>query len=84
MASLGLMSGYGNSSYIPNQSQSVRVNKDAINNLPAAPKPVSVRRDFSGGDNPYKHYRKADRNQRQYRKWMRQCPHMRRSKKCKL
>ena len=35
---------------------------------------------FSGNANPNKH-RFGVLNQRQYRKWMRQCPHMRRSKK---
>jgi hypothetical protein len=38
---------------------------------------------FSGMQNPYKHIRKGGRNQRQYRKWLRSNPHMRRSKKVK-
>lgn len=33
--------------------------------------------------NPYKH-NWGIKNQRQYRKWMRQCPQMRRSKKCRV
>lgn len=38
----------------------------------------------AGGDSPFKYYKKFYRNQRQYRKWAKQCPHLRRSKKCKL
>lgn len=38
---------------------------------------------FSGLRNPHKHYMKDGRNQRQYRKWLRANPHMRRSKKSK-
>lgn len=66
-----------------NQYNNVRA-KDQINQRHEAPKPTSFKNNFSGGDNPYKHYRKGLRNQRQYRKWMKQVPQMRRSKKCKL
>jgi hypothetical protein len=38
---------------------------------------------YSGLRNPHKHYRIDGRNQRQYRKWLRSNPHMRRSKKGK-
>lgn len=47
---------------------------------------VSYRNDFggfSGMQNVYKHIRKDGRNQRQYRKWLRSNPQMRRSKKSK-
>ena len=37
----------------------------------------------SGNRNPYKHHWGV-KNQRQYRKWMRQCPHMRKTKKCRV
>lgn len=38
---------------------------------------------FSGIQNPYKHIRVDERNQRQWRKWLRSNPHMRKSKKSK-
>lgn len=37
----------------------------------------------SANANPYKHIRKGERNQRQYRKFLRQNPHRRHSKKAR-
>lgn len=81
MAVMGLMS-TGHSNYTSNNLSAVRT-KDAINKMPGAPRLMEQER-RSGGHSGYRHYRKADRNQRQYRKWMRQVPQFRNSKKCKL
>lgn len=85
IASVGL-AGTGQSQFINSSAYNVRQVKtnDAINQQHQAPRPVSIKKDFSGGDNPFKHYRKGIRNQRQYRKWMASVPQMRNSKKCRL
>lgn len=59
------------------------VNKDAVANK-GKPSNKDQRKIATGGEASRKHYRVYYRNQRQYRKWMRQCPWMRKSKKCKL
>jgi hypothetical protein len=82
MAVMGLFSTAQSSSYVPNNQSVVRA-KDSINNLPSAPRLIEKRKTF-GGDNPHKHYRKMKRNQKQYRKWMKQVPQFRNSKKCRL
>lgn len=85
MAAVGL-AGTGQSQFIQSSAYNVRQVKtnDAVNQQHQAPKPVSVKKDFSGGDNPYKHYRKGVRNQRQYRAWLRSVPQFRNSKKNRL
>lgn len=83
-ASLGLMSSGQGSSFINTTQYHQSAKKDTINQRHEAPRPVSFKNNFSGGDNPYKHFRKGVRNQKQYRQWIRQNPHKRRSKKCKI
>lgn len=81
LGALGLMSTAQSSNYIPgNNVQSVR-SKDAINNLPAAPKPQRENKKQSGGGNPYKYHKKGNMNQKQYRKHCKSNPHLYKSKK---
>ena len=86
LATIGLM-GTGQSQYMPNNTafnaRQIKTN-DATNQVLESVKPTSFKNNFSGGDNPYKYYRVGDRNQRQYRKFIRQNPNLRRSKKCRI
>lgn len=63
--------------------QRKQVSNKMFNDLHA---PVQSKSDLFGygNRNPFKYYRTPKTNQRQYRKWMRQVPQMRKSKKCKL
>jgi hypothetical protein len=56
--------------------------RDAIAVRVQAPKPVQARLNFTNGGTGGEAGRVL--NQRQYRKWMRQCPQLRRSKKCRV
>lgn len=63
------------------------INRDAVRHDVKQIRTVRERDDFGGfgnGRNPFKHYSAPKDNQRKYRKWLRQNPHMRNSKKCKL
>lgn len=81
-ALMGLMAPNGGmkASTQSNQSQQ-QSKKDAVQLQTQAPRPVEQRLNFTNGGTG----KDAGRvlNQRQYRKWMRQCPHMRKSKKFK-
>jgi hypothetical protein len=61
------------------QQQSQQSRKDAIQEKHSPVRPVSKRNQFHGaGDaNPYKYTRTPKKNQRQFRKHWRQCPHKR-------
>lgn len=83
LALLG-MAGSGNSAFLPANNSTTVKQRDAINKGIETPAPQSIKKDFSGGDNPFKHYKRGTYNQRQYRKLLRQNPHFRNSKKCKL
>ena len=72
------------SSYMINNQYQQSQRKDAINQRHEAPKPISIKKNFTGGENPFKHYRKVIKTQKEYRNWMKQVPQMRRSKKCRL
>lgn len=68
----------GTETNAPSQSSK----RDAVVFPVQAPKPVENRLNFTNGGTG----KDANRflNQRQYRKWIRQNPHMRRSKKCRI
>lgn len=84
LATLGLFSTAQGSQYTPNnQSYNVRANKEAINKVPEAPRPMS-RKIFSGSDNPYKQCKLVHNGQKKYRKHLRSNPHLRNSKKNRL
>ena len=55
--------------------------KDSTNQKVNAPRPTQQRKFNSGSDNPYRHTKTIKGNQRQYRKYLRQNPHIRNSKK---
>lgn len=61
------------------QQQSQQSRKDAVQEKHTPVRPVSRKNQFHGaGDtNPYKYTRTAKKNQRQFRKLWRQCPHKR-------
>lgn len=77
------MFGTAHSSFIPNNSSSVHV-RDAVTNKNVEPGSQIEKRRTASDVNPYKHQRKYYRNQRQYRKWLKQVPQFRNSKKCRL
>lgn len=79
---MGLMGTAQSNSYIPNSS-AVHA-RDAIKNKNVVAPTTAQKEVGLNGYSPYKHYRKMNRNQRQYRKWLKQVPQFRNSKKCRL
>jgi hypothetical protein len=68
------------------QSAKQQENKEGIAVEKKIIKPVSRVREgggLSGVQNPYKHIRRGGMNQRQYRKWLRSNPNMRKTRKVK-
>lgn len=57
---------------------------DAISQKATQPKVIAEARKANDNRSPYRYGRRGILNQRQYRKLLRQNPHFRRSKKCKL
>lgn len=79
---LGLVAGQGKAAP-QSGSGLVTVQRDAVAHKFSAPRPVE-QSIGSGDKNPYKYYKRERRNQKKYRKFLRQNQQFRRSKKNRL